>query len=135
MARRRQFLFFLLAAVVVGLAATWLFWPRTAISDETAAKIKVGMTVAEVEEILGGPQGDYTTLLGGLGEYRAPPNPPFEDVDDQEWIGDSGAVWVYFDRHGRVCACHFVEATHAPLTLGERLGIWYRMLCRRLAAR
>src|SRR5260370_30931418 len=56
----------------------WLLWPRTAITPENAAKIREGMTLLEVEAILGGPgrnestgtlTGDDSTLwlLNGYG--------------------------------------------------------------------
>ncbi len=60
--RSRHFLFLSLVSVVVALAVgLWLLWPRTAITRENAAKIKVGMTLAEVESILGGPDRDEGT--------------------------------------------------------------------------
>jgi len=50
------------AVVVVGLAiGVWTLWPRTAITEENAAKLRPGMTLAEVEAILGGPARIETT--------------------------------------------------------------------------
>jgi hypothetical protein len=46
------------ALVVLGVVIAWLFWPRTAITRENAARIQMGMTLAEVEAILGGPARD-----------------------------------------------------------------------------
>ena len=54
--RRRLMLFGLLAGLLALGAGGWLLWPRTsAITRENAAKIKAGMSLAEVEAILGGP--------------------------------------------------------------------------------
>jgi hypothetical protein len=61
MTTRRRLLVFgplAVAALVVGM---WLLWPRTAITRENAAKIQAGMTLAEVEAILGGPARDEAT--------------------------------------------------------------------------
>lgn len=59
MPRPRRFLFLSLTATVVGLAVgMWALWPRTAITRENAAKIREGMTLADVEAILGGPARD-----------------------------------------------------------------------------
>jgi hypothetical protein len=61
MTRRRLLLFGLLAALLVLGAGAWVVWPRMAITPENAAKIKQGMTLAEVESILGGAARDEST--------------------------------------------------------------------------
>jgi outer membrane protein assembly factor BamE (lipoprotein component of BamABCDE complex) len=61
MTRRRLLLFALIAVAVVLAVGVWLLWPRTAITRENAAKIQAGMTLAEVEAILGGPARDEMT--------------------------------------------------------------------------
>ena len=55
MTRRRLLMFgFLVMLVMLGVGV-WLLLPTTAITRENAAKIQEGMTLAEVEAILGGP--------------------------------------------------------------------------------
>jgi hypothetical protein len=54
MTRKRWALLLMLVACV-GVFGAWLLWPRTAITRQNADKIQVGMTLAEVEAILGGP--------------------------------------------------------------------------------
>lgn len=56
MTLRRLLLFGLLAGLIALGACVWLLWPRTAITRENAAKIREGMTLAEVQAILGGPE-------------------------------------------------------------------------------
>jgi hypothetical protein len=53
--RRRLLVFGLLAGLFAVGVGGWMLWPRTAITREDAAKIQVGMTLEEVEAILGGP--------------------------------------------------------------------------------
>jgi hypothetical protein len=62
MTKRRHLLVF--GPLVVWLAlgvSGWMLWPRAGITRENAAKIQVGMTLEEVEAILGGPARDETT--------------------------------------------------------------------------
>jgi hypothetical protein len=69
--RKRRLLWYgLFAAPAAFLLGAWLLWPRTAITAAGAAKIEVGMTLAEVEAILGGPARDESTgpLEADLGE-------------------------------------------------------------------
>ena len=58
---RRRVLLLGSVVVVVGVAAAWLVWPRTAITRDSVAKIKDGMALAEVEMILGGAARDEST--------------------------------------------------------------------------
>jgi hypothetical protein len=58
---RRRLLRLAPLAFAVLLTGIWLLWPRTAITRENAAKLEVGMTLAAVEAILGGPARDEST--------------------------------------------------------------------------
>jgi hypothetical protein len=110
MTTRRRLLVFGLLATLIGLGVGgWLLWPKsTAITRESAAKIQKGMTLAEVEAILGGPARDDTT---GLIEND------FDDKswnvrfgvfkpcnDYQTWESDFVFIWVGFDEN--CCVVH-----------------------------
>jgi hypothetical protein len=60
---RSRRLLWLSALVLPGLWAAWLVLPglrpRPSITQEDYDRIRVGMTLAEVEGVLGGPPGDY----------------------------------------------------------------------------
>jgi hypothetical protein len=56
--RRRLLLSGVLASIFILGIAPWLLWPCTAITRANAAKIKEGMTLAEVEAVLAGPCRD-----------------------------------------------------------------------------
>src|SRR5438132_9649603 len=79
MSRRRLLLFAVMAVVVVLAVGPWLPWPRTAITLENAAKIQIGMMLAEAEAILGGPARDESTDL----DIVVQPN---ENEDDPEVV-------------------------------------------------
>jgi outer membrane protein assembly factor BamE (lipoprotein component of BamABCDE complex) len=99
MTRRRLLVFGLLATMtglgVLGVGG-WLLWPRTAITRENAAKIREGMTLAEVEAILGGPPRDETT-----GPIRFDEVTPVRD-ESRKWWSDRVCIQVIFDENGRV---------------------------------
>jgi hypothetical protein len=137
MTRRRMLLFGLLAAVaaVVGIAvAAWLLWPGSAITRENAADIREGMTLAEVEAMLGGPARDETT---GPVEREEPPE--FAEPDARgirwritfldmrsgvhRWESDQARVWVHFDDAGRATDCHVFpmrRVQESPLAMVRR---------------
>src|SRR5690242_10055806 len=96
---RRRALLLGTAGVVAALAlAVWVGWPRTsAITKENVAKIKDGMTQAEVEVILGGAARDDSD---GLCSPFYPPVaglPIYADhAHSDQWIGPDCAVWIMF---------------------------------------
>jgi hypothetical protein len=112
---RRLLLFPFLAAVLVGLAfVVWLLWSRpTAINRENAAKIQEGMTLAEVEAVLGGPPRDdgngvlaFQRVDGSEGtmtrsELRSEMN---QLPDVKQWLSDEVLVEVTLDHAGRVAS-------------------------------
>jgi hypothetical protein len=76
---RRRSAVYLSGVAVLGVAAfaAWLYLTRTAITEDTAIRIRPGMTLAEVEAILGGPARDESTgpLIAVL---------PWQDGDDDD---------------------------------------------------
>lgn len=62
MPRRRLTLVAVFALLVLVGIGAWLLWPpSTMITRANADSIRAGMTIAEVEEILGGPPRDEST--------------------------------------------------------------------------
>jgi outer membrane protein assembly factor BamE (lipoprotein component of BamABCDE complex) len=119
MARRRALLFGLLVAVVVLGVSAWATWPRpSAITPENAARIEKGMTLAEVEGILGGPARDETPE----DERR---HLVIQSVrPDLEWNSDLVSVWIHLDADGRVRECHAIPVPpQGPLAFLRR---WLR---------
>jgi hypothetical protein len=93
--RRRLLLCGLPATAVVVALVLWLLWPRTAITPENAAKIRAGMTLAEVEAILGGPP--RTEATGRLAAAETLPNhdgsPDLAFAERRVWLFQNpGAV-------------------------------------------
>jgi hypothetical protein len=110
------------AAIAVLAGGLWLFWPHTpatAINPENAARIAPGMSVQEVETILGGAARDEVRTAGHrlLIQSVRP---------DLEWNSDAATVWVHLDQDGRVRECQVipVPAPHGVLgTMRRWLGL------------
>jgi hypothetical protein len=143
---RLQLLFALPAVLVVALVAAWLVWPSTAITRENAEKIKEGMTLAEVEVILGGRARDEATgrlvldvTAGGQDDvelraalYEHTLLEVFRDQDRGgrpprllEWNSNQVTIWVCVDRDGRVTDCNSLPMRRADETPIDRVRRWY----------
>ncbi len=105
----------LLAAILTALVIIYLFrpwWESSKLGNEAkVAKIRRGMTKGEVEAILGGPAGNYTTkpalafasrsskIAAGEGGGSAP-----MEMDNMSpfWNFDDGTALVYMDPDEKV---------------------------------
>jgi hypothetical protein len=106
--RRCRLVVLAAAGAAVALAVGfWMLWPPThitAITWANAAKVQPGMTLDEVEAILGGPArfdatGPVSYCLTGVeGFDPTVPRPP-------EWLSDEVLVMVYLDANRRVQRC------------------------------
>jgi hypothetical protein len=143
---RRLLLFGLPAGLMVTLVAAWLLWPRTAITRENAARIQPGMTLAEVEAILGGAARSDTTGPVNLDPaatsdaleqawFLEKVVRVWEDALDRQddtprslwWKSNNVAIRVRFDPQGRVSEClafPMRRVDEAPLAMLRRwLGV------------
>jgi hypothetical protein len=97
----------LLAGVALSLVLVGAFVPlllparplNPRINEANSERVKEGRSQAEVEEVLGGPPGDYRTRPAQVFlDHWAFGRPGRLEV----WYGDEGAVLVYFDSTGEV---------------------------------
>ncbi len=98
-------------------AVAWLLWPESAVTPENARRIQRGMTLTEVEDILGGPACDdrWGPASGHLGG----------DVEWREWRTLSVRVFVTF-RDGQV---RDVTVRHwSGESLWEKFLRWWQRL-------
>jgi SmpA / OmlA family len=106
MTRRRLLLLALPVALVLLGVSGWALWPRpSAITRENFKKIEPGMTLAEVEAILGGPARSETWGAEAGWTYSWHSRLFVGDGLDElyDWIGPEYAVQVGF-HDGRVVA-------------------------------
>ncbi len=137
MTHRRLLVFGLPVALVVLCVGGRVLWPRTAIRFENALKIREGMTLAEVETLLGGPARDETTgpvvpedamdaPAGWLVLTKRPPA-GWAQPEPRYWRSDRLTVATWFDAEDRVVV-HAVlfmrRADESPLDILRR---WVRL--------
>ncbi len=98
--------------------------PRRTLNAAGFDQVRVGMTRAEVEQLLGGPPGDYCRYPGGgmtitTEGVRAPPGSV-----EQIWFDERNRFEVWFDAEGRVTASHRRGYQYTPpWTLRGLLGL------------
>jgi hypothetical protein len=142
MTRRRLLVFGLLVSMLALRAGVLVLRPRTAITRENAAKVRVGLTLEEVYKILGGRERDERT--GAI-------YPDIETCDDcvgapveflfssgqrdnievhrirmnRFWSSDSVIFGVYVNSDNRVAATFsvYVHRTGADASLRRWLGL------------
>jgi hypothetical protein len=91
-------------------------------------RVKPGMTRAEVEAVLGGPPGDFTTREVWFSAYGRPLDLLWEG-DGATWTADRGRIQIGFDERGDVARVLFDEPLPLPpLPLAERVRDWLRRL-------
>jgi hypothetical protein len=76
------------------------------LAAENYSLIRLGMSQAEVEGLLGGPPGNYGRYAGGDGlmtaeGYMAPPGSV-----ERIWCDDGNRLEIYFEAGGRVVGHH-----------------------------
>lgn len=136
--RVRRCRFLLLVSVTLLLAgglALWLFFPQSRVTRAGFEALRVGMTMKDVERVLGGPPGDYRTGDVDLDLSRV--QPEFDNVmfapevllgerhfEHEWWQGDGGTVWVCFDEEGRVVTKEFTPGELVASTPHARFRRW-----------
>jgi hypothetical protein len=105
---RRKLMVTALVLVPLGVTFLSLKYFRTNIrtNRDSFDRVLIGMSEQEVEDLMGGPEGDYTSgphivipegshsmMLGG-GRLK-------------EWVSDEGGILVEFDSSGKVASTAF----------------------------
>src|SRR5438874_13692832 len=96
---RRRLLLAVAAVALVLAAGVVLLWPRSPVRRENGAKVEPGMSLDQVEAILGGPPGVY----GGRPDLPLRPTGS-RLIVGQQWFGPEVVITVAFGLDGRVQA-------------------------------
>jgi hypothetical protein len=115
--------------LLAGAGAALLLNPFQArLNVEGFKHIRNGLTWAEVEELLGGPPGNYGRYAGGMSKmtmegYLAPPG-----SIEQIWCDDTNRFEIYFDANDRVVGFHrragFLQEPPPARNWLDQLRIW-----------
>jgi hypothetical protein len=98
--RRRKLLVALAGLAVAVASGLVVLWPSSRTTQDNSDRIKIGMTRAEVQAILG-PPGDYRT--------NAPPPRGWPSGSGlrSTWEADDGTIQVVFNSDDCVASCSF----------------------------
>ncbi len=101
----------------LALAATVVLWPRPSrITQANYRLIRYDMTRQDVTALLG-PPGDYLTRPCVYTTWEEEKGSSEEAGGDhpEEWRGDEGRIWVWFDARGRPCE----KTLHRPVVVEQ----------------
>src|SRR4051812_24185484 len=120
---KRKLIACVLIVVVTAAAVLWLCWPEEAIGPGSFRRIRAGMTLDDVEAIIGLPPGDYHSgphgpgglmARGTIKYLREERGLPPQDIPEswnaakperrercvKSWWANDHAIYVAFDDDG-----------------------------------
>lgn len=122
--RRRGLCLGLVAAVAAGsagfVAVRSFGAPAHRITREAAAELRPGMTLAEVEAVIGVPAGDYS---GGTA-LPAPGSTLVFPPSWHEWIAEDVCIQAEFDEQGRLLFVLLRDVCLVREPFFHRVGRW-----------
>jgi hypothetical protein len=141
MKRKLKWLAIVFGVLVLGIGTAFFLWPRDRITPESWKTIRIGMTVEEVEAILGGPgmkwkdYMDQWALAAEIGKPRSsrisfregeePKKQVWWDAKNSKvWPGTRALIGIQFDEGGHVMIKIFEEWLPANPNFIDRLRDW-----------
>ena len=114
-----------LGALVLGMYGylTVVEWPPGHLNSDNLRLVKPGMSRKEVEQLVGGPPGDYRRRNrgGGVGMTTIGVRTPPGTISSVTWIDDDRFHEVFLDGSDRVTLVWSREYTHTPTSWPLRL--------------
>jgi hypothetical protein len=115
---------------MLGPTALVLLRPRPAISKANFERLRLGMGLEEVVQLLGGPADDYTsTRTKELLLLHSPSHVVVIPPGARIWEGDEGGdyefIWVVVDEQERVQDKGYDSIRLRPASLLERVRSWF----------
>ena len=147
MKRKLKWPAIVLAVLVLGFGTPLWLWPRDRITPASWKEIRIGMTVAEVESILGRPGmayddfEDHLDALAKNDKFPVPDHIRFAEPEEGEWkwidegknkvpnntkywIGQRGRMVIQLSPSGQVIGKYFHGWRSPDPSFPERLRDW-----------
>jgi hypothetical protein len=108
--RSRLLLGGLLVLFGCAVLVAWLSLDRSRLRAQNLSAVRAGMTRQQVEDLLGGPPGDFGSFPDGLIDagdgsiQQLFAEPTTRPVTPASWTDDRHSITVFFDDEGRVVA-------------------------------
>jgi hypothetical protein len=137
MKRKLKWIGAFLLVLLVGLGTALFLWPRDRITAASWEKIRLDMSLEEVERILGGGaiswEEYHARWLALMKSGRSQVNDCLEEgrgvfggvkiENNRYWIGPRGYLEIEFE-HGRVVGKYFCEFRSADPSFLDRIRDW-----------
>ena len=112
----------IVGALILAIGLFWFLRPTCPVTAANFAKIQRGMSARQVQAILGGQAGDYSSHAVEYSWIEA--HAPKGTAEEKFWIGNDGVARVCFDEAGTVLFSEFLKTTPHPESLVRRLRRW-----------
>jgi hypothetical protein len=126
--RRWLIVLFVIGTLIAVTVFIYTDRPRPRINreswDEIRNRIEAGLTLAEVEAIIGTPPGDYSSWTLAPGLRRNVGLNRSDCFAQHLWIGDDSSIHVFVDESGKVQTTHLWEYAEPGDTVIDRLRLW-----------
>jgi hypothetical protein len=121
---------FLLLTFLGAIWSLFVFSRQPGINRWNAERIVIGMTEAQVEELLGGTAGDRappTEILWTAG-WSFADTEAFLNGVQKKWLNDKVRIWVFFDSNDRVISTYIYYVGGSESFLDKMRVQLYRLL-------
>jgi len=130
--KKKGWIALILAVMVIGISIVWIWWPTDKpITFEMYQNIRIGMTLAEVEDFFGVPGGSHDDFViwahdnhkisyqqGSAGTELVKEYPR---IGIRFWYGGKGAIGVRFSPEGVSTDKQFLPLGESGTSFRQRL--------------
>jgi hypothetical protein len=134
---RRRILLFTMVVIAMVAIGVWLLWPQESLSEinqENAERIHRGMTLAQIESLLGGsarreangqiePDYEQFATVQALDDHLRT-SMRLGNRGAKRWRSNHAMIWVQFDADERVIEMTWCPARYRNVSPLDRIRWW-----------